>query len=204
MNYHDLDANNSAAVKPAKPYRWACLMGKDGAAYHNVGIEADGSLYNPNGYPDEDVWPALLRVRQTEAMLERRQAEWEQKRDQRRAEHRAQLAAERLRWESLAPEERVEESRAAAERRTERLAAQEAKRRREAIERGVAKRRERREQRIHEAARQILESHGIGNRESCYCCHKVLSDPGSVVRGIGPECWDHVLNRVAWLKGAGS
>jgi hypothetical protein len=28
----------------------------------------------------------------------------------------------------------------------------------------------------------------------CRCCHKPLTDPPSIARGIGPECWEHILN----------
>ena len=28
------------------------------------------------------------------------------------------------------------------------------------------------------------------NRSSCACCDKLLTDPESRARGIGPECWE--------------
>jgi hypothetical protein len=71
---------------------------------------------------------------------------------------------------------------------------------RESRERGVKKRRERREARIQEAAKRILRKEGIGNSDHCYCCHKFLTDPESIGRAIGSECWQHVLDIVARLE----
>jgi hypothetical protein len=60
----------------------------------------------------------------------------------------------------------------------------------------VRKRRERREKLIYEAAEAIRARKHIGERHSCYCCQKRMTDPEFIARGIGPECWQHVLDRV--------
>jgi hypothetical protein len=78
--------------------------------------------------------------------------------------------------------------------------AQEAARKQEAIRQGVETRARRREKRIWQAADALRRGEGIGNHTSCYCCHKVLTDPVSITRGIGPECWEHVLQRVEWHR----
>jgi hypothetical protein len=127
-------------MKRARSHRWRCMRG-GGDIFYSVGIEADGTLWNPNGYPED-------RVRELVAgALER--------------EHQ---------------------------------------RHEEAIKRGVAKRKRRRETRIHEAARKLLIKAGIGDSDRCYCCNKLLSDPVSMRRGIGPECWEIVLRHREQLR----
>jgi hypothetical protein len=64
----------------------------------------------------------------------------------------------------------------------------------------AATRQRRYQQRIHSIAKQILEEDGIGERHSCALCKKVLTDPISVKRGIGPECWDRVMRAVERRK----
>jgi hypothetical protein len=71
----------------------------------------------------------------------------------------------------------------------------------EARKRGVKKRQERQKARIYEAARRIVDEEGIGQRTHCYCCRKYLTDPESIERGIGPECWQRVLEAMAtWRR----
>jgi hypothetical protein len=72
-----------------------------------------------------------------------------------------------------------------------------------ARKRGVEKRRARQAARIHEAARKIYAEKGVDQQTHCYCCRKYLTDPGSIARGIGPECWQRVLDRVTTLKAVG-
>jgi hypothetical protein len=104
----------------------------------DVWIEEDGSLHNPNNYPEDLVRVTVLRAD-------------------------AQTVARKL----------------------------------EATERAVATRRYRQQRRIHEAARRILADNGIGKQKRCFVCHKALTDTASIYRGIGPECWQHVLDAVA-------
>jgi hypothetical protein len=63
----------------------------------------------------------------------------------------------------------------------------------EASERAVATRRRRQAAKIHEAAKRILSKIGIGKQDRCFCCSKVLTDATSIDRGIGSDCWQHVL-----------
>ena len=116
-----------------RPRRWWPSVG----GFREVAIRDDGSLWNPNNYPEADVRAAI----------------------------------------------------AAAEARI-------AERKRESIKRGVEKRARRREERIWKAADIIRRNEGIGRRDTCYCCNKLLTDPVSIERGIGPECWEHVLQHV--------
>jgi len=99
--------------------------------------------------------------------LERRQAEEERRR--RRAEELAAWDANREEWER--------------------------QRREEAIARGVATRARRREKRFQEAI-QALRNNALRPADHCRCCKKPLIDPPSIARGIGPECWEHVLKAV--------
>lgn len=119
-----------------RDYHWRYIR-RDGEGFDNVGINRDGSLWNPNGYPEERVRPVVERI----------------------------------------VNEKLEE-RAAA------------------IKRGVEKRKRRRLSRIAEAAHRLRTQAGIGDRVSCYCCLKALTDPVSIKRGIGPECWEHVVRRM--------
>jgi hypothetical protein len=45
----------------------------------------------------------------------------------------------------------------------------------------------------------MLEKRGIGNSGRCYCCHKYLTDPESIARAIGSECWQRVLSAMTRL-----
>jgi hypothetical protein len=81
-------------------------------------------------------------------------------------------------------------------------AAIEAARQRRAHELALAadKRAARREKNIHEAAAEYLRHNQLGARSHCRICERRLTDEPSIQRGIGPECWDHILNRIEWLK----
>ncbi len=121
-----------------KKYRSAVYNGE---RYYNVGHQQDGSLWNPNGYPETLVHEIL------EAVAERRR--------QRKAD---------------------------------------------GIKKAVATRKARHERKIYAIALLILHDHDIGNRETCACCAKVLTDQESIDRGIGPECWQHVLASIQRQK----
>jgi uncharacterized protein DUF6011 len=116
-----------------RPPRWWRQVGD----FHEVAIRDDGSLWNPNNYPEAAVRQAI-------------------------ADAEARLQA----------------------------------RKQESIKRGVEKRAQRREQRIWAAADAIRTGAGIGPRDTCFCCRKALTDPPSIARGIGPECWEGVLRTV--------
>jgi hypothetical protein len=66
-------------------------------------------------------------------------------------------------------------------------------RRSEAAKRAAETRRIRQEKRVYEAARRIVDGHVFGPRQHCYICGKGLTDPESIERGIGSDCWQVVL-----------
>jgi hypothetical protein len=108
---------------------------------YNVGVLADGSLFNPHGYPEADVRVAIKDA--------------QERRHQRRSKS----------------------AKAAAETRNHRQ-----------------------ELRVLETAKRIFAGHGIGQRKHCYICGKGLSDPESIQRGIGPECWQEILTNMERVR----
>lgn len=62
--------------------------------------------------------------------------------------------------------------------------------------RAVATRARRREKLIHEIANGINNGKKYGPRSSCICCEKDLSDPVSIERGLGSECWGHIISAI--------
>jgi Family of unknown function (DUF6011) len=78
----------------------------------------------------------------------------------------------------------------------EEIAERRRQRKADGIRRAVATRAKRRELRINEVAMAILRGEGIGNQGECACCKKLLADPESIDRSIGPECWQNVLDMV--------
>jgi hypothetical protein len=107
----------------------------------NVGVLPDGSLHNPNGYPNELVREAVRCA------------------DERRAE-----------------------------------------RKRQAIAKGIATRKQRRERRIWSTAQRLVQRAQLGPRNHCVCCGKGLGDAASIERGIGSECWQHVLRAIERIR----
>ncbi|WP_441259622.1 DUF6011 domain-containing protein [Bradyrhizobium sp. 521_C7_N1_3] len=116
-------------------------------------------------------------------------------------------------WESRPPVDNGDEAWAAelkrrqeweedARQNAERRAAWEAGReererqqREEAIARGVASRARRREEKFRKAV-QDLRDHALRPGTICRCCGKYLTDPPSIARSIGPECWEIILKRI--------
>ena len=54
------------------------------------------------------------------------------------------------------------------------------------------------ELRVHQVARGAVAS--LRGRTDCYICGKHLSDQISIDRGIGSECWEHVLQEIERAK----
>lgn len=54
----------------------------------------------------------------------------------------------------------------------------------------------RRAQRLHEAAAAVAHGEPTGPDDRCNICGRRLTDHVSVERGIGPVCWDLVLDEV--------
>lgn len=116
-------------------YRY--VRAEHGGWFRHVGILGDGTLYNPNGYPEADVRAAVAAA------------------DARRADRRRVGAAK----------------------------AAETRRRRRALK-------------LYAIVEQLRLGHRYGPRHACVLCGKALSDPPSITRGIGSECWGHVLEQL--------
>jgi hypothetical protein len=64
-------------------------------------------------------------------------------------------------------------------------------------ERTLTTRRHRQEQRIAKITKDYLLGKHIGNRSECAICGRDLSDPPSIARAIGSECWPKLQDRLA-------
>jgi uncharacterized protein DUF6011 len=106
----------------------------EGRQLHDVGILPDGSLHNPNGYPEGEVRTAVAA-----------------------AEERRHL------------------------------------RRSKAAKTAAATRKTRQEKQVYRVVQRIIEGNPVGPKSHCALCGRELSDPPSINRGIGSECWDRVL-----------
>jgi hypothetical protein len=73
-------------------------------------------------------------------------------------------------------------------------------RRHAAAKAAAVTRQERHEKKVHDVAKRIIGGWQVGNRNTCAICEKELSDPPSIERGIGPECWDHLMDRIDWVR----
>jgi hypothetical protein len=112
----------------------------EGTQYFQVGTWDDGTLWNPNSYPDDIVRAAVAGA------VARKHA-----------------------------------------------------RRSTAAKQAAVTRRARQQNRVLQAANRIRASQGIGFRQDCYVCGRHLTDPESISRGIGSECWQDVLTQVQQL-----
>lgn len=54
----------------------------------------------------------------------------------------------------------------------------------------------RQERKVYDVAHKILAGNKIGPLPNCYICGRGLSDPESIERGIGSECWQDVLQAI--------
>jgi hypothetical protein len=128
-----------------RSYQWR-IVWFNGSSYRNVGLNTDGSLYNPNGHPNE---------------------------------------AELLSYLTQIVADREEEKR---------------QRRVAGAKRAVITRARRRQRLIWQAANKLVQDENTGPAVVCICCRKKLTDPASIGRGIGSECWQHVLDTVERIK----
>jgi Family of unknown function (DUF6011) len=128
-------------------WRWVLQDGRSlqdgGRRLHDVGILEDGTLHNPNGYPEAVVRAAI------------------------------QAAEVRLH----------------------------ARRSQSALRAGEARRR-RRERKVYLVARGISSGRAFGPQTHCVICWKWLSDPDSITRGIGSDCWQAVLADIEQQRAA--
>jgi hypothetical protein len=116
-------------------------VGWKAGCLYDVGIRADGSLFNPHLYPEGDIRNAIKEAQERK--------------------HR---------------------------------------RRSKAAKKAAVTRAGRQELRVMEAAKRFVERRGIGQRSHCYICGKHLTDPESIQRGIGPECWQDLMKEVERLR----
>jgi hypothetical protein len=141
----------------------------------------------------------------TDAYLARARAKDEKRmaREQRRRDEA------QARWDALNPkQQQAERDRlaAAAAARVVEDAAREARRlaRKQAgIARGVATRAQRRELEINRIAKEYAAGRRYGPRQDCVMCRTPLGDPASIERGVGSECWQHLLKRVEEIERQG-
>jgi len=117
------------------------VISRDGKTFNDVGIYSDGTLHNPNGYPDDEVRAVFLKVE-----------------------------AER--------QERIRERRARG------------------AKKAVETRKQRREKKIYEVVKRMMADDPIGRGFCCAICGRLLEDPQSRERGIGPECWQDIIGLV--------
>jgi hypothetical protein len=75
------------------------------------------------------------------------------------------------------------------------------KRRSEAAKRAALTRERRHQRRVYEIARRIVARESLGPREHCACCGKGLTDAEAIIRGIGSDCWQHVLAAITASQG---
>lgn len=130
-------------------YKWVFPLNPDGRPDHNaktlddVGIDADGSLYNPNNYPEDIVRAAVLAA------------------DARRHERRSKAAKK------------------AAVTRAQRI-----------------------EKKVYAVVKALLGGGQLTASRTCLICGKGCSDPESIKRGIGSDCWQHILSAMSAMDAA--
>jgi hypothetical protein len=67
------------------------------------------------------------------------------------------------------------------------------RRRSEAATRAAETRRRRTDKLVYDTAARIMAGERLGPAARCCICRRALSDPQSIRRGIGSECWQSVL-----------
>jgi hypothetical protein len=141
-------ATTSSGAAPQalkRDIRYRFVTASNGQMLFRVGMLADGSLHNPNGYDPDLVRTAVL------AAIER--------------DH---------------------------------------KRRSDGAKRAAKTRARRVEKMIHQAARQLIAREKFEPQDHCRICGKALTDSTAISRGIGPECWQQILDQIERLKADGA
>jgi hypothetical protein len=67
----------------------------------------------------------------------------------------------------------------------------------QAAKQSAATRQERRRDKVHIVAKRSAAGLSTGPAKHCYICGRFLTDPVSIDRGIGSECWQDVLNAIS-------
>jgi hypothetical protein len=50
--------------------------------------------------------------------------------------------------------------------------------------------------RVAQAARKFVAQEATGPARHCFICGKTVSDPESIARGVGSDCWQNVLQQI--------
>jgi hypothetical protein len=115
-------------------YKW---VRHEGGKLYEIGILSDGTLHNPNGYPDDVVRAAVSAA------------------DARRHERRSRAA-----------------------------------------QKAAETRRFRQRMRFNDVVKYLLANNRLGPSRHCFMCGRHLTDPESISRGIGSECWGSVQSKI--------
>ena len=84
----------------------------------------------------------------------------------------------------------------------ERKRAEITKRRKEGAQQAAKTRKRRHEIKLQAIVNKMLRDESIGPSTHCVLCKKELSDPQSLARGIGSECWQGILSAVERARAA--
>jgi Family of unknown function (DUF6011) len=103
----------------------------------DVGILSDGTLHNPNGYPEDVVRTAVLAA--------------DERRRLRRSKGAKKAAATRARRQAI---------------------------------------------KLNEMVRKLSLGHKYGPSQICEFCDQPLTDPQSIERGIGSDCWQKIMAKL--------
>jgi Family of unknown function (DUF6011) len=81
--------------------------------------------------------------------------------------------------------------------------ARRSERRSNAAKQAAETRAKRQQNRIGYIAQRVAAAQKTGLRSRCYVCGRRLTDPESINRGIGSECWQDVLTQISEITRAG-
>jgi hypothetical protein len=155
-----------------------CHSCKEKCAYHGTPLDVDGTC---------------PKCKRSQEAREAHRRSVEERYAKRRAEEKA-------RWDALTPEQQQAErdriDANAAAREARRIARKQA-----GIAKAVATRARRREKHINLIAEKYVAGKRFGPAEECAICSKELSDPVSIGRGIGSDCWQEMLERIERTRG---
>jgi hypothetical protein len=71
-----------------------------------------------------------------------------------------------------------------------------AENRKKGAQQAAVTRQRRHELKVQAIVKKMLRDESVGPSTHCVLCKKQLSDPQSLARGIGSECWQGILSRV--------
>lgn len=90
------------AVRKGTYWRWIGHPSAPGGSFYNIGITADGSLHNPNGYPEDHVRDAIAgaeeRRRQRRSDAAKKAAKTRRERQEKKVYELAQRIVDESPW----------------------------------------------------------------------------------------------------------